>query len=140
MKTVHLMLFVNVILLSAIGGCGGPKVVPVKGIAMYQGKPVANVILHFSSSDGRTSTGMTDEIGHFELQFDRQVKGAAIGTYKVTVAFAPKDPQEEARMASGNMQLDPVRAAIVSKFGDRETTPLTVTITKAETSLEIRLD
>ena len=64
MKTVHLMLLANVVLLSAIAGCGGPKVVPVKGIAMYQGKPVANLILHFSSSDGRTSTGMTDEIGH----------------------------------------------------------------------------
>ena len=132
--------FAAILCIIAFAGCGGPKFVPVKGTATYHGKPVPNLIINFTPSAGRPSSATTDEHGNFELVSTDKTKGAAVGTHKVSVTPAPRDPIDEIRMANGEPSLDPVRAAIFARFDNHETSPLSVTITKAETNLELKLD
>ncbi len=135
-----LSLFALIVVSSTFAGCGGPKVVPVKGSATYQGKPVPNLIIQFAPAKGRPSTATTDANGHFEAEVDRTLKGAVVGTHKISVVVAAKDPIEETRLAAGEPPLDPVRAAIFSRFGKADASPLTIQITKAEPNLELKFD
>lgn len=140
MKTYNFLLLAIAMIFATFAGCGGPKIVSVKGVATAQGKPVPHLIIHFSPVAGRPSSALTDENGCFELEFDRKLKGAAVGTHKVTVTVAPRDPAEEEMMAMGHPPRDPIRAAIAAKFAKQDAAPLSVTITKAEAAFDLKFD
>jgi hypothetical protein len=126
------------LLLFLITGCeNGPRVVPVKGVVMRGGQPFKTplVVKFYPESDGRPSTGVTDAEGRFELKFDRDTKGAAVGKHKVVVAFRPRNPAEE-----GDAGFHPDQDAILEKFGKKETTALSVEIKQSESDLQIKLD
>jgi hypothetical protein len=126
-----------------IVGCSdGPRLVPVKGIATRGGKPVASLsITFFPADNSKPSTARTDDSGHFEMVHDRQAKGVVPGPNKVVVAFRPRDAAEEMKIREGGQsKFHPEQDAIIAKYGKRETTPLTVDITKAESNLELKLD
>ena len=78
-------------LLLAGGGCG--KHAPalnesVEGTAKIDGTPLAGVTVHFVP-DGQvslpTSSGVTDEQGHFKLQCENGKPGALVGKHHVVV-------------------------------------------------------
>ncbi len=121
------------------GGCdNGPRVVPVKGVVMRGGQPfkASLIVTFYPESGGRPSTGVTDAEGRFELKFDKDTKGAAVGTHKVVVAFRPRNPTEE----GGNAAFHPDQDAILEKFGKKESTALSVEISHAESDLQLKLD
>jgi hypothetical protein len=130
--------------LTLVVGCssGGPHVVPVKGVVTRGGKPVTGITVRFvPSADVHQSSGKTDGVGRFELHFDRTTKGATVGTNKVVAVFLPRTPQEQVDIAEGKVVVfHPEQDAILEKYGKRETTPLTVEITRAEDNLQIKLD
>ena len=78
--------------LAAGWGCGKPglKLVPVSGVVVNGGKPVANVTIAFAadiSGGGPTldAFGSTDGDGNFSLQTVMQGQGAPAGRYKVII-------------------------------------------------------
>jgi hypothetical protein len=81
------------LLVLALAGCGGPKLVPVRGRVTYgDGKPVtaASVCFTPDAAKGNTgvlATGLLNEDGTFTLRTHPHGDGAMIGPYKVTISL-----------------------------------------------------
>jgi hypothetical protein len=83
----------------AVAGCGGPRTVPVSGVATLNGKPLDRgiVFYHPDASKGNNlrlgCRGTIAGDGHYELfteDLSKVYKGAPVGWYKVTiVALVP---------------------------------------------------
>jgi hypothetical protein len=132
--------FILALMLTAFGCNTGPRVVTIKGVATRKGEPIRDATLNFYPEDGsRPSWGVTDDQGRFELEYDRDTKGAIVTTHKVTATFV-RPPQAELDIAAGKLKTHPDERLIVEKFGNKETTTLRIEITKAEKDLQIKLD
>jgi hypothetical protein len=120
----------------AFSGCdsGGPKIVKVSGVLTRNGKPVPNLEVYFIPTHGRNSVGMADEQGRFKLGYTADQDGALVGMHKVFVVFNP--PQTGAERVAPPADVRP----ILEKYGSKDTSPLTVEITRAVSDLEIKLD
>jgi hypothetical protein len=80
------------------GGCSGSnsKTVPVSGVVLVDGKPVAGVTLLFNPvAGGRGSTGFTDAAGQFELRYNKDIRGALPGQHQVTFSWSQDEPGQE---------------------------------------------
>jgi len=125
--------------LLVLAGCGGQKVVPVKGTVTRDGKPVRNLFLNFVPDEGRPSWGMTDEEGRFTLKYDDKQDGAQVGMHTVRVQWRPRNPKEDPTLnpaARKPAELD----AILAKYGQETTTPLRIEISAAKSEIELKLD
>lgn len=91
---------------SSVVGCGqsGPEIVPVHGVVTLDGVPVAGKYVSFTpetfepdTQSGRSSVGITEEDGSYELFYTAGKEGALIGTHIVTIATPPdaEPPQPE---------------------------------------------
>jgi hypothetical protein len=82
-------LMMAAVCLVGTAGCGA-RPVPVKGIVIFDDKPLANAAVEFhpEAAGGRDATGFTDANGAFELTTLRSKDGALPGSYKVTVRFS----------------------------------------------------
>jgi len=142
MPTLRIAAIVPLVLVLAAGCDSGPPVVPIKGVVTRGGQPFKSplVVTFYPETGGRSSSGQTDAEGRFELNFDRDTKGAALGKHKVIVAFRPANPKEEAEFAAGRHKYHPDQNAILEKYGKRETTALMVEITAARNDLELKID
>lgn len=139
-------IFFSLFLLSllALTGCNRLDVVPVKGVVTRAGQPVGNVVIWFTPDAGRPSWALADAEGKFELEYNRERKGAKVAKHIVTVKYEPRpsDPGEEQLILSGR-KARPVRPpemdAILAKYGPGVST-LEVEISKPVTDLQIKLD
>src|SRR5207247_10952611 len=91
---------VGLLLLVALTGCGGgaPAIVDVEGTLTYKGQPVPNVYIDFHPENGRQSWGLTDDQGHFKLNYDRQHDGAIVGKHKISIRAntgRPSSPRDQ---------------------------------------------
>ncbi|GAB6164723.1 hypothetical protein JCM19992_07230 [Thermostilla marina] len=87
-------------LLLLIGCNRGPNVGLVEGVVTLDGQPVADAMVTFSPIDGgMSSTGTTDENGHYTLVFPGG-KGAVVGRHKVSVRSMPKSDSSGAAVSS----------------------------------------
>jgi hypothetical protein len=71
----------------AIGfaGCNqGPKIVPVKGQVLIDGKPLTYGNIRLVPETGRTAFSPLDKEGRFELMTD-DTKGCPVGTHKIEI-------------------------------------------------------
>lgn len=125
-------------------GCGRNDIVPVSGMATRGGKPVGNIVIWFTPSEGRPSWALTDAEGKFELDYNRDRKGARVGKHRVTVVYEPRptDPGEEQLILSGK-KARPSRPAemdeILAKYSPNVST-LEIEIDRAVSDLEVKLD
>jgi hypothetical protein len=138
-RYVMLRCRISILLLCWVGagGCGGDNLVKVTGTVLRNGKPVPNLGLHFVPENGLSSHGRTDADGHFELLYTTGKEGAVVGAHKVWVQLPP-DPQQRGdvhRRAS-----EPDMDALLQKYGNSETTPLTVEIKGGQEEIILRLD
>lgn len=90
-------------LLLALSGCGGetvktPSVGEVSGMVTLDGNPLEGAIVIFEPDTTRSSNGRTDAQGKYELMFNKEVKGAALGKHKVRISRRD-DPLKGAREA-----------------------------------------
>ncbi|MDD3590050.1 MAG: hypothetical protein PHO46_07240 [Thermoguttaceae bacterium] len=95
-KNIVAALVALAVVLSASTGCK-PKeaVVPVSGVATYQGEPLAYCSIYFTPTNPAspdlciTSVGKTDAEGRFELTTTELEarKGAVVGQHKVAFKF-----------------------------------------------------
>lgn len=92
MKLLHVGLCAAVF--GMFGGCGPaltprPKVVPVSGKVLLDGKPVEGVTVQFLNKNSpRTAVGVTDANGQFRLTTYDTNDGAIVGDHVVTI-FKP---------------------------------------------------
>jgi hypothetical protein len=128
--------------LTAMGGCAddAPPIGQVNGTVTRGGKPVPNATVNFMPEAGRPSWGLTDPAGKYELHWDQGHDGAEVGTHKVSIAFVPGSPDEEAARAKGTARLPEEQRTIVEKYGNFETTPLTFEVKKGRQVIDIKLD
>ncbi|RMF88639.1 MAG: carboxypeptidase regulatory-like domain-containing protein [Planctomycetota bacterium] len=91
---------IGAVLLLVIGCNRGPNVGLVEGVVTLDGQPVPNAMVTFSPIDGgMSSTGTTDENGHYTLVFPGG-KGAVVGRHKVSVRSMPKSEGGGAAVSS----------------------------------------
>ena len=76
-----------VLLLVAIGGCGGSDHASVSGTVLrHDDSPVAGAyVIARSAETGAAARGMTDDAGHFELGTTEQGDGVPPGDYYVII-------------------------------------------------------
>ena len=117
----------------AVSGCG-PKapydMVPISGVATYQGAPLPTGFrVVFEPTDGsRSSFGNIQEGGKFEAVHTASIKGVKAGTCKVKVFW------------NGNPETDPVPeefAELMSKYGMTGTDVKEVEITKKDNKYKV---
>ncbi|MCI0460603.1 MAG: DUF4198 domain-containing protein [Gemmataceae bacterium] len=131
----------TLLLLVALTGCGGgPSIVKVSGQLSYKGKPVPNVELDFVPEKGRPSLGRTDEQGRFELEYDRQQKGALVGKHKVSVRQVPTTrAEQEAVMMGRRPPMTREMAEFFNKYSVDKTTA-EVVIERSTSDLQLNWD
>ncbi len=131
--------------LVTLTGCAknGPEVVSISGKVTREGNPYPNVFLNFEPEKGRPSWAQVDGEGKYTVKYDNTQDGAVTGKHKVWISYRAKDPREEMiekGFAKGKSSRPKDMGSVLTKFGDRETTPLIIEITKPESNLEIKLD
>ncbi len=108
------------VLICAPGCDGGPKVVPVAGIATVDGKPLSGFVVTFipDAEKGNTAeidcSGRLGDDGRFSITTDdryNQYKGAPPGWYKVTI-----------------WSTDDKKIPVDAKFEGFKTTPLAIEV------------
>ncbi|MBX6313451.1 MAG: hypothetical protein IRY99_11125 [Isosphaeraceae bacterium] len=141
-SVIRPLCWVAALALVAIAGCGddAPPIGQVSGTVTRGGKPVPNLTVNFMPTEGRPSWGLTDANGRYTLHWDEAHEGAEVGTHKVSVAFVPGSPEEEAARARGTLRLPAEQQAITEKYGNFETTPLTFEVKKGRQVIDIKLD
>ena len=75
--------------LPALCGCGDGsnfKVAPVTGLVMLDGEPLPNAIVAFRPESGRSSSGVTNDLGEFELTYSAEKTGAIVGSHTVCIS------------------------------------------------------
>jgi len=82
MTRIHCLLFAFV-----LAGCGGPRLSPVEGVVLLDGKPLADAAVQFiPQSTGRDATGQTDAAGKFVMSTKNPRDGVHPGAYKVVIS------------------------------------------------------
>jgi hypothetical protein len=70
-------------------GCSGSgdnvSLGEVSGIVTMDGSPLADAIVVFAPDEGNPSSGRTDASGKYELTYRENVKGAIVGSHKVSI-------------------------------------------------------
>jgi hypothetical protein len=124
-------------------GTGGPEIVPIEGTVTHNGEPVSNVRIYFAPIDGRPSWAVSDDKGHFVLDYDVDHDGAKVGTHKVWVQDEGGNIDPTAAMsgtAAPRVKRSPAMAVAIDKYG-KDKTPLTaVEVKKADRNYQLKLD
>ena len=114
-STCHLGLVT--VVLGILAGCGGTATeVPlgtVTGTVTRNGQPVASVSVQFSpEGGGRSSQGVTDEQGKYQLSYDVYNTGAQVGKHSVAITPILMGPDDaEPRKPSKDEE------QIIQKYG-----------------------
>ena len=142
MRVAFLKTVAVVFLVAALfSGCGkgAPNVVRVTGMVTRHGQPVNMVVVHFMPEHGRPSWGMTDQDGHYTLNYARGQDGAVTGIHKVWIDFRPANPKQEADYLQGLLQLHPDMAAILERYS-KQSSPLTEEVKVNDQVIDLKLD
>ena len=131
-----LQLTLCILLLLSVGCGGDSNIGKVEGVVSLDGEPLKRALVCFYPTDGRASAGQTDEEGHYELQYIRNVKGAVVGPHKVTISTyidREDDPPASEFRGKGREETMPPR------YLDRRKTELSVTIESGSNTVDFEL-
>ena len=131
-----LQLTLCILLLLSIGCGGDSNIGKVEGVVSLDGEPLKRALVCFYPTDGRASAGQTDEEGHYELQYIRNVKGAVVGPHKVTIStyiHREDDPPTSEFGGNGREETMP------PKYLDRRKTELSATIESGSNKVDFKL-
>ena len=100
-RTLHACLLISTLSLvgvSVLGlsGCSWtpsdePELGTVSGTVTMDGRPLPGVWVGFAPATGRSSNGLTDKNGHFELNYLPEKRGAKVGSHKVAITTPRED-------------------------------------------------
>ncbi len=131
MKT---MIAVTLMCVVVLPGCGGStdklKTVPLAGVVMYKGSPVADADIVFYPAKGPAGNAKSDAKGAFQIKTNGQA-GGVVGQNKVTVAAAGTStiPPSDGR-ATEFMN----KSTVPAKYSSETTTDLVVDVPSAGNS------
>ena len=111
--TTALFCFCTALLTTGCGD-GAPPIGLVTGKVTYKGKPVSAATISFMPSNGRPSWGITDAEGNYKLHWDEDHDGAEVDHHRITIAFVPGSPGEEAALATGKAVIPADRKEIIA--------------------------
>lgn len=117
----QVQVFSLLVLTGCLSACGGgasdmPEVGTVTGTVTLDGNPVAGATVSFWPKEGgRTSTGVTDENGRYELEYMPGVKGAKIGRCQVSVSTMREAEYDE---SGENIIREATEETIPSDYND----------------------
>ena len=143
----HLVAWLTMVLCTVAAGCGQgdrPKVVPVRGKVLLDGKPVegAQVTFHPTAAAPRNAGGTTNANGEFTLTTFDTGDGAIPGEYIVTI-YKPQasgnddenlDPSADVgeaydlAMESAESEDAEYEGVLPEKYASKETSPLKRTV------------
>lgn len=146
-------LVASLVLFTSSGcGDGTPPIGKVTGTVTREGKPLPGVTVNFLPEAGRPSWGITDESGRYKLSWDADHDGAEVGRHKVTVAFDPGSPMEEAGYEVAGKSKAKAKAKpksvqrpadwhlIEQKYGNFETTAMSKEVKSGSQVIDLQLD
>lgn len=100
----------GLVLSLACAGCAesGPEIATVEGTVTLDGKPLPHASVVFVPENGRPAGAMTDEEGHYVLNFNEDRQGAIPGKNRVRISTL-RDPMEneEGEMIPGSPETIP---------------------------------
>ena len=79
------LMSVAVILFSFVGCSGNEEFGTVSGTVTLDGEALEDAVVHFQPEHGRTSIGITDSDGEYQLDYTRDRKGAEVGKHTVKI-------------------------------------------------------
>ncbi len=111
-----------------LSGCGNKSgAVPVEGTVTWNGQPVVGIIVEFTPTQGnRPSQGVTDEKGHFRLNYTINEVGAEVGPHDVTFGWVEGKEGEKASDAVKEIlklhgaKGKPIQVEVTGKMDDLE--------------------
>ena len=83
---------------AVLAGCGGgdlPELGTVTGKVTLDDKPLVGALVVFEPEHTRSSEGVTDTEGRYELTYKPDVKGAAVGNHVVRISKFEQDAEAE---------------------------------------------
>ncbi len=113
------------VLLLLFIGCADDGVGKVEGVVSLDGIPIDRAAVTFHPVDARGSTGVTDEEGHYELTYTRDIKGAVLGEHKVTISTKVNRLDDHAESTTGGKGRE---ETMPPKYRDLKKTELTETV------------
>jgi hypothetical protein len=133
------MRLLTLLLVATVAGCGGSglDLAPVAGVVTLDGQPVSEAGIMFqpvNSSMGPPAYGATDENGRFELITVNQ-PGAAIGEHRVAISKTESIAIPQRR----GLPIYKTKEHIPSKYGNYETSGLTITVEDDDNSFKFDL-
>ncbi len=124
----------TILIASTFTGCGGgdgPQLADVSGIVLLDGKPIANAMVGFyPRSGGRSSHGMTDESGRYELGYTSFKRGAPVGDHVVKIESNVQVGEKPIIQSKKSPKID-------AKYNEQST--LTATVNKGNNELNFDL-
>ncbi len=124
------------VLLLALAGCNS-RLVRVSGRITYHGQPVPSTLVTFlPDSGGRASHGLTDDNGNFTLTYSRTEVGATRGHDTVFLTYHLSNEEE---LKEAPPKASPELKAVISRYGNPETSPLHYEITHSGQFIDIEL-
>ena len=133
-----LQLTLCILLLFSVGCAGGDSNIgQVEGVVSLDGEPLKRALVCFYPTDGRASAGQTDEEGHYELQYIKNVKGAVVGQHKVTISTKidkEDDPPTSEFGGKGREETMP------PKYLDRKKTELSALVESGNNTIDFELE
>jgi len=83
-------IWLPVLLLAGCGQSDIPPLAHVSGKLTLDGQPLRMAcITFFPVTAHRASTGITDDAGHFDLVYLRDIRGAVVGDHRVSIRMIP---------------------------------------------------
>jgi hypothetical protein len=122
----------GVVVLTALLTCGfgGERLVKVTGTAMRHGKPVPNLVIHFTPEKGLSSYALTDRQGRFNMVYTNGREGVLVGMHKVWVqrhtlpGKADKKPRENPAPDAQAPELP----KLLEKYGSADKSPIAIEV------------
>lgn len=119
MLSARLIMFMTLAILF-LPGCGnsGPELGQVEGVVTLDGAPLPEAIVFFKHQNGgRIARAVTDEAGHYELNFSLSNAGAIVGSNTVRISTYVEALRDDA----GHLIPETGKQELVPKEYNRET-------------------
>jgi hypothetical protein len=131
-----------------LGGCGGrpagyPETAPVRGRVTLGGEPLGGAAISFIPAKGRSSAGLTDLSGYYELHYAGRIKGAMLGKHRVSISYNVPDEKRiqsrygETLRAEGDYQAPLIESLPERYYG--ATSELTAEVTSGPNTVDFAL-
>lgn len=103
-----------------LSGCGAgavPELADVSGTVKLGGKPLAGATVMFIPTNGRPSTGKTDNSGYYEMTYNDSASGVVPGQCRVLVSTAtPATENADGETVPGQPETVPIEYNVESEL------------------------